>query len=288
LRAAIRWGQAQTPPLIDKSPFHRFGVRLNTKVETIPDRWISRDEEKGLLDAAMAMNTWEHRSVGSLMHDRIIGALELCCRLGEMLLIQNKRVDWDTHTIGIPGGTTKDRENRRIPFDPEGRLAAVLHRRGKLGPETFVFGTENGEYVSSFKTAWESLLLIANGHDTKRDTPGARVDRAKLRQIDLHWHDLRHEGACRLPDGRRGHPHHPVDARSRERATDAALLERDRRGVAEGTRGRLETTDAQSRRRRPQCMTACHTCVTRDFEMWRARQDSNLRPSAPEADALSS
>jgi site-specific recombinase XerD len=24
------------------------------------------------------------------------------------------------------------------------------------------------------------------------------VDREKLRQIDLHWHDLRHEGACRL------------------------------------------------------------------------------------------
>jgi len=23
-------------------------------------------------------------------------------------------------------------------------------------------------------------------------------DRARLRQIDLHWHDLRHEGACRL------------------------------------------------------------------------------------------
>jgi site-specific recombinase XerD len=28
--------------------------------------------------------------------------------------------------------------------------------------------------------------------------PSARVDRAKLHQIDLHWHDLRHEGACRL------------------------------------------------------------------------------------------
>ena len=52
--------------------------------------------------------------------------------------------------------------------------------------------------MGSFKTAWESLLLIANGHDTKRAKPGARVDRAKLRQIDLHWHDLRHEGACRL------------------------------------------------------------------------------------------
>jgi integrase len=52
--------------------------------------------------------------------------------------------------------------------------------------------------VDSFKTAWESLLLIANDHDTKRAKPGARVDRDNLRQIDLHWHDLRHEGACRL------------------------------------------------------------------------------------------
>jgi integrase/recombinase XerD len=24
------------------------------------------------------------------------------------------------------------------------------------------------------------------------------LDRSKLRQIDLTWHDLRHEGACRL------------------------------------------------------------------------------------------
>lgn len=38
LRAAINWGMAQTPPLIAKSPFHRFGVRLNKKAETIRDR----------------------------------------------------------------------------------------------------------------------------------------------------------------------------------------------------------------------------------------------------------
>lgn len=198
LRAAIHWGQAQRPSLIDKSPFHRFGVRLSRKGETVRDRRLSREEEKRLLDAALAMNTWEHRWVGPMMHDRIIGALELCCRQGEMLLIQNKRVDWDTHTVGIPGHTTKDKENRRIPFDPDGRLAAIVRRRGKLGPNAFVFGTENGEYVASFKTAWESLLLIANGHDTKRSKHGARVDREKLGQIDLHWHDIRHEGACRL------------------------------------------------------------------------------------------
>jgi integrase len=114
LRASIRWGQAQTPPIINKSPFHRFGVRLNVKAETVRDRRISRDEEKRLLDAAIAMNKWEHRWVGLLMHDRIIGALELCCRLGEMLLIQNKRVDWDTHTIGVL--VTRRRTRRTAGF----------------------------------------------------------------------------------------------------------------------------------------------------------------------------
>lgn len=120
------------------------------------DRRISRDEEKRLLDAALAMNTWEHRYVGPLMHDRIIGALELCCRRGEMLLIQNKRVDWETLQIGIPGHTTKDKENRRIPFDPEGRLVAILRRRASLGPNAFVFGTESGEYQDNMQTAWDT------------------------------------------------------------------------------------------------------------------------------------
>ena len=39
--------------------------------------------------------------MGVLLHDRIIGALELCCRRGEMLMIRNKRVNWDTCQIGI-------------------------------------------------------------------------------------------------------------------------------------------------------------------------------------------
>ena len=90
------------------------------------------------------MNAWEHRWVGPLMHDRIIGALELCCRRGEMLSIQNKRVNWETHQIGIPGVTAKDKENRRVPFNPKGRLAAVLKRRLALGPEAFVFGSTHG------------------------------------------------------------------------------------------------------------------------------------------------
>ena len=83
LRAAINWGMAQTPALFRKSPFHRFGVRMNKKAETTRDRRLSREEEKKLLDAALQkMNTPEHQFVGPLLHDRIIGALELCCRRG--------------------------------------------------------------------------------------------------------------------------------------------------------------------------------------------------------------
>src|SRR5258708_21613629 len=49
LRAAMNWGLAQTPPLFTKSPFPRFGVRMNKKAETSRDRRVSREEEKRLL-----------------------------------------------------------------------------------------------------------------------------------------------------------------------------------------------------------------------------------------------
>jgi integrase len=199
LRAAINWGMAQTPPLFRKSPFHRFGVRMNKKGETVRDRRLSREEENKLLDAALQkMNTPEHQFVGPSLHDRLIGALELCCRRGEMLLIQNKRVSWETYQIGIPGATAKDKENRRIPFNPEGRLAAILERRAKLGPAAYVFGSASGEYQAELQTAWETLRLLAHGIEPRSTRKGAAWNREQLERIDLRWHDLRHEGACRL------------------------------------------------------------------------------------------
>jgi integrase len=199
LRAAMNWGMAQTPPLFNRSPFHRFGVRLNKKAETARDRRLAKDEERRLLDAALQkMNTGEHQFTGALLHDRIIGALELCCRRGEMLMIQNKRVNWDSCQIGIPGATAKDKENRRIPFNPKGRVAAILERRATLGPNAFVFGSGTGAYQPNIQTAWETLRLLGNGIEPKPGREGAPWNREQLEQIDLRWHDLRHEGACRL------------------------------------------------------------------------------------------
>jgi integrase len=197
LRAAINWGRFQDPPVLATSPFHRFGVNIKVRDETKRDRRIHRDEEQSLL-AACLMKTDDRRSTGPAMHDRIIGALETCCRQGEMLRIQNRDVDWTQHQILIRAENAKDHENRRIPFDPKGRLAPILNRRMALGPYAFVFGTHEGEFQDSFKSAWELLLLVAHGHPSNRPTPNGRVDREKLKQIDLHWHDLRHEGACRL------------------------------------------------------------------------------------------
>ena len=200
LRAAINWARFQDPPILSMSPFHRFGVSIKTKAETKRDRRIGTDEEQSLLSAALAMNSTEHKFVGPSMHERLVGALDTCCRQGEMLRIQNRHVDWEHHQIAIPGQNAKDSENRRIPFDPHGRLAPVLKRRAALGPNGYVFGTPTGEFQECFKTAWEALLLVENGHETKWTNRVSRTDaaREKLRQIDLHWHDLRHEGACRL------------------------------------------------------------------------------------------
>jgi hypothetical protein len=45
------------------------------------DRRLSRDEERKLLDTALShMNTVEHGFVRALLHARMIGGLELCCR----------------------------------------------------------------------------------------------------------------------------------------------------------------------------------------------------------------
>jgi integrase len=107
-------------------------------------------------------------------------------------------VNWDTHQIGIPGATAKDKENRRIPFNPRGRLAAVLTRRATLGPDAFVFGGTHGTYQPTIQTAWETLKLLANGLEPKTGEEGVRWNADQLRRIDLRWHDLRHEGACRL------------------------------------------------------------------------------------------
>jgi hypothetical protein len=48
------------------------------------------------------------------------------------------------------------------------RLAPILKPRASLGGRAFVFGSEAGAYAERSKRAWESLLLLANGHEQHR------------------------------------------------------------------------------------------------------------------------
>jgi hypothetical protein len=107
--AAINGGRFQDPPLLSTTPFHRFGVTIKARDETKRDRRIHRDEEHRLLAACVTMNSAEHHCAGPAMHDRIIRALETCCRQGERLRIQNRHVEWPQHQIVIPGANAKMR-----------------------------------------------------------------------------------------------------------------------------------------------------------------------------------
>ena len=114
-----------------------------------------------------------------------------------MLKVQNRHIDWTQHQIAIPAAHAKSGKTRRVPFDPSGRLAQVLKKRRFLAPSAYVFSSEGGTFVGSVRTAWESPLLMANGRPTAPGRGKKRVNRYALDQIDLRWHDIRHECASR-------------------------------------------------------------------------------------------
>ena len=245
LRAAINWGRFQDPPLLAVTPFHRFGV--NIKVERRNETRSAPASGRGTAPAGGLPDDEHGRAqVGPdpAMHDRMIGALETCCRQGEMLRIQNRHVDWSQHQIVIPASNTKDAENRRIPFDPKGRLAPILKRRATLGLNAFVFGSPEGEFQDSFKTAWESLLLVANGHDTKRAKPGVARRPRETRAGRPAVARSAARGCLPSPGGRRRHPHDPVDARPLRHQDDAAVPQHHGRRGTEGADRRLGTSPA--------------------------------------------
>ena len=61
-----------------------------------------------------------------------------------------------------------------------------------------MFGSVTGTYQPNIQTAWETLRLLAHGLEPRSGRAGGEWNREQLRRIDLRWHDLRHEGACRL------------------------------------------------------------------------------------------
>jgi integrase len=73
-----------------------------------------------------------------------------------------------------------------------------------------VFGNEIGGRVKDIRTAWDNAVLKAHGVKVARGHAGrvSAENRAKLRELDLNFHDLRHEAGSRKLES--GWPLHAV------------------------------------------------------------------------------
>jgi integrase len=159
-------------------------------------RRVSEEEETALLAVA-----------SPYLRSMITAALDTGMRRGEMLALRFGDIDWKRRLIVLRGETTKSRRTRVVPIGTS-RLLAVLEwlRLDSTGrqksDEVPVFSNEAGEPLKTFKKAWQVAVLKAHGVDPqwrkgsyKDLTPECQQ---RFRDINLHWHDLRHEYASRL------------------------------------------------------------------------------------------
>lgn len=218
LRALFNWATSKKRKLAEDNPFldgSKAAVRLQQ--EHARRRRLRPGEGDRLLAAC-----------GSHLRAVVEAALETGCRKGELLSLQWRQVRFAPKAeLLLPAGKTKTKRDRSIPISA--RLRAILEMR-RNGPDdeplpdtAYVFGTEIGEQVTSFKRAWERAVLKSAGVKPEYvvrtiDTPsGPRKQRtavltpecrAQLRAVDLHFHDLRREAGSRWLDA--GVPLHRI------------------------------------------------------------------------------
>jgi integrase len=155
-------------------------------------------------------------------------AIETGCRRGELLTLQWYQVRFTPKAeLFFPAEKTKTQVDRTVPISA--RLLAILEMRrhdpaGDEHPGTaYVFGNAVGEPVKSIKRAWERVVLLAHGYRAEyvvkpqdgaakavRTAALTAESRARLRAIDLHFHDLRREAGSRWLDA--GVPLHRIRA----------------------------------------------------------------------------
>jgi len=138
---------------------------------------------------------------GDEMRRRLYAAFDLGLRHGEIVKIQLKHIDFkpikvaadgtvrQVLAISLPPDVTKGGKTTgetEYVYAGTQRLIRELGKRRfalKRNPEAYVFGTEQGRSVKSFKRMWRELFKLA----------GLDYGRAK----GLTWHTIRHEFVSR-------------------------------------------------------------------------------------------
>ena len=196
LRYMLNWAVGRE--YLDRTPFRR-GTEVLIRLELEDNkrrRRVPEEEETALLAVASPH-----------LRSMIIAALDTGMRRGEMLALRFGDIDWKRQLIVLRGATTKSRRTRVVPIGTSRLLAVLKWLRldstgEKKGGEVPVFSNEAGEPLKTFKKAWLVAVLKAHGVDPKwrkvtyKDLTADCQQR--FREINLHWHDLRHEYASRL------------------------------------------------------------------------------------------
>ena len=202
LRRMLNW--AVSREYMPSSPFNRggLGVIKFDREDNRRNRRVSSDEEDRLIAAAPP-------HLRALM----ILALDTGVRAGEMLALRVQDADLDRGEIRLRASTTKSGKTRTVPFSTR-RLRSVIEwfrtdSKGKVrSGKAPLITNDEGEGVGGFRTSWETAVLRAHGYvatkekrlrDTKTNSLTSGV-RAAFNALDLHWHDLRHQYACRLAE----------------------------------------------------------------------------------------
>jgi integrase len=205
IRAVFNW--AARKGMLVATPFRRGGVSTIAKApEPRRDRRLQPGEADRLLSAC-----------GPRLRALVESALETGCRRGELLSLQwaNVRVEGPRPAIILTAAKTKTRTLREVPISARLRAILEMRRTDPAGrhhpPEAFVFGDEIGRQVGSFKRAWATAQLRAHGFAPEYVRGKGRLTSeclARLRTIDLHFHDLRREAGSRWLDA--GVPLHTI------------------------------------------------------------------------------
>lgn len=233
IKAAFRWatkkGYLARNPIADADGLKREKPRKRDR-RLVPDvvddngKIVHEGEERRLLAVS-----------GPRLRLMIIGAIETCCRRGELRALRWRDVDLVKRELvvrAVEKGARKTGVARHLPIST--RLAGELEMKRtalemtlRSGPakrlsdrdvaamlgECYVFGDEVGETLGDFKRAWRTAVLKAHGlvpQWTKSGKGLAPESLAALKLTNLKFHDLRHEGGSRLAE--RGWQPHEVQA----------------------------------------------------------------------------
>ena len=134
----------------------------------------------------------------------IVAAIETGCRVGELLSLTWADVSLDRGWVRIRAANAKSNKYREIPISTRLRGVLEMARHDPAGREFgalhCVFGDDVGQRVDSSQKGWETAVLKAHGITPRwrKDGNGLTAEsQAAYREIDLHFHDLRHEAGSR-------------------------------------------------------------------------------------------